>query len=441
MSFNPNMKKVITEKNNLEKKLVSEGLTTKEKQTLKNLKSKLNEAPIDYEGPERMGRDIERKITSKETPYSENPALPKGDRDFVELVSSKRFKDSVDTVRRYLGTTAPLQGGNPLMQLMGMAMQSLQQVMRIEFQNKEYLERLAVDLVKKEMGIPEGAMQFDAKLVSGPMSSAEGMRAEPQKPSKEDVKQAFKHQEELEDFADEFEKFNLEKSKRRFINSLIQGASKKGHYMFELVRDELTRLDPNLVNLYGVNQSLMDHLYWVMPDMEGMASSGEGQMGQTSVDPETDPPTVKARAATFPLLIHELIKGIYEIFGTHGLPDDPRQAEMVMGAEDTLPAEIWDMRLGPVFWEKFTEAYPIELFDEDKKHIQHYLFMRFSKLPAEDFFKFAKAVLNGDPSGTKAMQRMVDEIVSDLKKQEYEQESSKWEDDDIDDVDLSSLGL
>jgi hypothetical protein len=36
---------------------------------------------------------------------------------------------------------------------------------------------------------------------------------------------------------------------------------------------------------------------------------------------------------------------------------------------------------------------------------------------------------------------MVDEIVSDLKKQEYEQESSKWEDDDIDDVDLSSLGL
>jgi len=392
MSFNPNMKKVITEKNNLEKKLVSEGLTTKEKQTLKNLKSKLNEAPIDYEGPERMGRDIERKITSKETPYSENPALPKGDRDFVELVSSKRFKDSVDTVRRYLGTTAPLQGGNPLMQLMGMAMQSLQQVMRIEFQNKEYLERLAVDLVKKEMGIPEGAMQFDAKLVSGPLSSAEGMRAEPQTPSKEDVKQ-------------------------------------------------LNRLDPNLVNLYGVNQSLMDHLYWVMPDMEGMAASGGGQMGQTSVDPETDPPTVKARAATFPLLIHELIKGVYEIFGTHGLPDDPRQAEMVMGSEDTLPAEIWDMRLGPIFWEKFTEAYPIELFDEDKKHIQHYLFMRFSKLPAEDFFKFAKAVLNGDPSGTKAMQRMVDEIVSDLKKQEYEQESSKWEDDDIDDVGLSSLGL
>jgi len=136
---------------------------------------------------------------------------------------------------------------------------------------------------------------------------------------------------------------------------------------------------------------------------------------KNQVDTETDPPTVKARAATFPLLVHELIKGVYDIFGTHGLPDDPKQAEMIMGAEDTLPAEIWDMRLGPIFWEKFQASYPLELFDEDKRHIQHYLFMRFSKLPAEDFFKFAKSVLNGDPSANKAVQRMVDEIVSDLK--------------------------
>ena len=446
MSLNIKIEEILKAKTKLERKLSEGTITKNERSLLKEIKSSLVEAPIDYEGPERMEPGIERKITSKQTPFNQNPALPKdGDKDYIEVISSKRFKDSVDKVRRYLGDTTAIQGNNPMMGLMSTVMSGLQRIIQVESQNKEYLERLAVNLVVKELGIPEGSLQFDAQLVHGPMAAAQGMQTEPQQPSDEEVKDAFKkaedHPEELEDFADEFEKFNLEKSKRRFINSLIQGASKKGHYMFELVRDELTRLDPNLVNLYGVNQSLMDHLYWVMPDMEGMAASGGGQMGQTSVDPETDPPTVKARAATFPLLIHELIKGIYEIFGTHGLPDDPRQAEMVMGAEDTLPAEIWDMRLGPVFWEKFTEAYPIELFDEDKKHIQHYLFMRFSKLPAEDFFKFAKAVLNGDPSGTKAMQRMVDEIVSDLKKQEYEQESSKWEDDDIDDIDLSSLGL
>ena len=441
MSLNIKMEKNLKIKKTLENKLITEGLTKSEKSKLDGIRAKLNEAPIDYEGPERMEPNIERQITGKKTPYSEHPAMPISDRDFVELVSSKRFKDSVEAVRRYLGTTAPIQGGNPLMQLMGMAMQSLQQVMRIEFQNKEYLERLAVDLVVKEMKIPEGAMQFDAKLVSGPMTSAEGMRSEPKPPKKEEIKKAFEHKQEIEDFTDEFERFDLERAKRRFINSLIQGASKKGHYMFELVRTELDRLDPNLVRLYGVNQSLMDHLYWVMPDMESMAGSGQGQIGQTKVDAKTNPPTVKARAATFPLLIHELIKGIYEVFGTHGLPDDPKQAEMVMGMEDTLPAEIWDMRLGPIFWEKFVQAYPIELFEDDKVHIQHYLFMRFSKLDAKEFFKFAKAVLNGSPEGVRAVQRMVDEIVSDLKKQEFEDEESKWDDDDLDDISLSDLGL
>ena len=188
----------------------------------------------------------------------------------------------------------------------------------------------------------------------------------------------------------------------------------------------------------------MEHLYWVFPDMESMAGGGGGQLGQSEIDDETDPPTVKARAGTFPLLIHELVKGVYEVFGTHGLPDDPRQQEMVMGAEDTLPAEIWDSRLGPIFWEKFVATYPIELFEDDMKHIQHYLFMRFSKLDAQEFFKVAKLILQGDPKGQEFIKRMVDEIVSELKQQDYENSMNQDgddDDDDLDDIDLSQLGF
>jgi hypothetical protein len=39
----------------------------------------------------------------------------------------------------------------------------------------------------------------------------------------------------------------------------------------------------------------------------------------------------------------------------------------LLGAEDTLPAEIWDSRLGPIFWEKFLESWPDKLFDDDMK--------------------------------------------------------------------------
>jgi len=414
---------------NIKKRLYTEGISKKEF-------IRLMEAPIDYEGPERMAGDVERKILSKQTPYSNFPAIPNMDRDFVELISSKRFKDSVEKVRMAMGDTRVIQGGNALMQLMMTVGQAMQRLVMIQSQNKEELEALAVELVKNELGIPYGAMQFDAELVTQPMGSAQGMQSEPEMPSEEEV----------EELMGDMENFNLERAKRRFINSLIQGAAFKGGHMYNLVRDEINAINPQLMNLYAVTQALMEHAYWIFPDMEGMAGSGGGQMGQSEVDEQTDPPTVKAKAVTFPLLVHELVKGVYEIFGTHGLPDDPRQQEMILSAEDTLPAEIWDSRLGPVFWEKFLATYPLELFDEDKKHIQHYLFMRFSALSAEEFMRVAKLILKGDPKGEKFIQEMVNDIVKELKEQDYK-EAMGYDDEDEDygddygDVDLSDLDL
>ena len=423
-----NLNTLKKEREHLRAKLVLEGLNNVEMNRLASISTRLNEAPIDYEGPERMESGIERKITGKETPYHNFPAIPKMDKDFIELISSKRFKDSVEKVNRYMGNTRVIQGNNPLNQLMMTVMQSMQQIIGIQMRNKEELEQLAIKLVKKEMGIPEGAMQFKAELVMQPMGAAKGMQSEPELPSEE----------EIEEFMGDMENFNLERSKRRFINSLIQGAAFKGGHMYVLVSKELNNMDPSLLNLYGVSQALMEHAYWIFPDMEGMAGGGGGQMGQSEVDEETDPPTVRAKAVTFPLLVHELVKGVYEIFGTHGLPDDPKQQEMILNAEDTLPSEIWDSRLGPIFWEKFMATYPMELFDEDKKHIQHYLFMRFSALDAKEFFRIAQLILNDDPKGKQFIQRLVDGIVNDLKRQAYKE---ALPDEDDDDIDLSELGI
>jgi hypothetical protein len=413
---------------NIKKRLYTEVISKKDL-------LRIMEAPIDYEGPERMAGDVERKITGRETPYHGFSAIPNMDRDFIELISSKRFKDSVDKVRTAMGDTRTIQGGNALMQLLGTVGQAMQKLVMIQMKNKKQLEDLAIDLVKNELGIPEGAMQFKAELVSSTMGAAEGMQSEPEMPSEEEV----------EELMGDMENFNLEREKRRFINSLIQGAAFKGGHMYNLVKNEINDINPQLMNLYAVTQSLMEHAYWIFPDMEGMAGGGGGQMGQSEVDEKTDPPTVKAKAVTFPLLVHELVKGVYEIFGSHGLPDDPRQQEMILNAEDTLPSEIWDSRLGPIFWEKFMASYPMELFDEDKKHIQHYLFMRFSALNAEEFMKVSKMILKGDPLGQQFIQGMVNEIVKDLKDKDYNDAMGYDEDDEDDDdlsgVDFSDLGL
>jgi hypothetical protein len=411
---------------NLHKKLYTEGISKKDF-------LKLTEAPIDYEGPERMEPGIERKITGKETPYHNFPAIPEMDGDFIELISSKRFKDSVDKVRMAMGNTRAIQGNNPLMTLMMTVMGSMRELIMIQMQNKKALEDLAVELVRKEMGIPEDAMQFKAELVMQPMGAAEGMKEEPEMPSEE----------QIEEFMGDMEQFNLERAKRRFINSLIQGAAFKGGHMFNLVRNEINDINPRLMDLYTTSQALMEHAYWLYPDMEQMAGGGGGQMGQSEVDEETDPPTVKGKAVTFPLLVHELVKGVYEVFGTHGLPDDPRQQEMILNAEDTLPAEVWDSRLGPIFWEKFVATYPMELFDDDMKQIQHYLFMRFSALSADEFMRVAKLILSGDPKGNKFIQDMVNDIVRELKDQEYKDAMGyeDEEDDGLSGIDFSDLGL
>jgi len=406
------------------------------------MKSKRIKEQIDYDDyPERMHPSIQNKLERGETPYSKHPAMPEGEKSFDQIVASKRFKDVVDKFARYSGAREQLSHPNAFMNLMMSAMGMMKNIATIEQKNKKYLEKLAVDLVKKEMGIPEGKINFEAELVPmGALQAAEDMQGKADEFSDEDVEEAFgDHAEELAAFEDAFEKFDMEKAKRRFMNSLIQGAAKKGHYMFELVRTEIEKVNPQLMNMYGLSMSILDYLYWMYPEdmVMQMSASGQGQAGQEEVDLQTDPPTVRAKGASFPILVHELLKGVYDILGSHGLPDDPRQAEMVKGSEDTLPAEIWDLRLGPIFWEKFLSAFPDKLFEEDHKMIQNYLISRFSMISAEEFLDLSKKILSGNPEGKKYIQGMVNDIVDSLKEDDYNQamgdENGDDEDEDDDD--------
>jgi hypothetical protein len=423
---------------------------------LKNrVRKALLEAPIRYDGPERMDPSLENLFNQEKTPYSKHPALPDKNNDgtpdsFEQIIASKRFKDVIENLKRLTGVTN-LSGMNGMMQLQTLVMGAMNKVMLIQSGNKEYLENLAVDLVKKETGITD-QINFKADLVRPGEISKQGMQSKSKEYDEDEIQQQFGGEEEdEEDFQDDImsfmesmENFNAETAKRRILNALIQGGAKKGHYMFQLVVPELNRLDPDLVNLYGVLMSFADYLYWIMPNEQilNMASGGEGMTGREEVDETTDPPTVKAQAVWFPVLIHELLKGINDIVMTQGLPDDPRSAEMVMGVADTLPDEIWDMRVGPIIYEKLVNSYPEQLFDEDKKIIQFYLKSRIASLSTDEFFKTMKEILAETPKGKQIVDKMVKEIIQELENEEYEDsvDSTDDDDEDLDDF-LSNLGI
>ena len=395
-------------------------------------KKKLNEAPpIDYgDRRERMSPDIEAKLRSQEHPLGGHQAFPDVDKDgipdnFEELMASQRFQDVVQKVKDATG----VENIDPqtLMSLQPMLMQAAQRVMEIESQNKQVLEDLAVELVVGEMGIPEGDLQFDAKLEK---PTTEGMQTKPQEKKKKKKKELEFPNFEMEDkAAKRLQKLDLEKQKRRFINSLIQGSSKKAHYMYHLIREKLDEIDPDLVGLYSIVMSVNDLLYWVMPDMEGMIGGGgaeQAMAGKEELDLKTDPPTIKAKGLMFPILVHELYKGVMEYVSAHGLPSDPDMAEEVIGMEDTLPAEVWDLRLGPIIWEKFLEVYPDNFFDiDEQKRIKNYFYYKFVKLEAEEFLALAKEILSGTQKGKDTVKQMIDEIVTQLKDEDWEDASGE----------------
>jgi hypothetical protein len=415
------------------------------KKLISLIQENLNEMPIDYgTNPERMNPDLERKLGNQETPYKDNPSIPQDQPEglpsnFEEVIASKRFIDVINKVKHYTGQQGNVTEGNTLRQLQMSMMGAMREVLDFEATNKEMLEQLAIELVKKELAVPEGVVQYDAKLVGIGGIDNEGFSNESENPSEEEIEQEFgvnpeEASDDVEEFMSAIEIFNDEVAKRKVMNALIQGSSKKGHYMFELVADRLTTLKPNIVRLYGVLMSVNDMLYWLMPDEMMLGGDGEGtKAGKEEVDPETEPPTVRARGVFFPVLVHELIKGTMEIIATQGLPDDKRQADMVMGVTDTLPMEIWDLRFGPVIWERLIATYPDRLYDEDYKHIHNYLFSRISKLSTKEFANLMNMVIKQDPRASQVIERMVQEIEQHLRNEDWEEEEYNREMDNYND--------
>jgi hypothetical protein len=405
-------------------------------------KKHIKEAPIDYGGrPERMDPSIQRKIERGETPVSKQPFLPKttGNQTFEEIIASDRFKQVVNNIRRYTQIPGPIDIrsiGNLQMLLMG----ALREIVRIERQHKEYLENLSIELVREELEVPPTDIQYQAYLVSQSEIPDEGFQMEPEEKTEEEILQLFKDPENEEEnpvdaLIKALDEFNIERSKRRLINMFVQGAGAKGQYMFHLVEEKLNALDPRLLNLYGTLMSINEILYWILNEnmLSNLMSS---KAGSEEIDTNTDPPTVIARGVIFPVLLHELVKGTYDVIGTHGLPSNPDQQKAVTGYEDTLPAEVWDLRFGPIFWEKLITAYPNKIFEPGQRIIQNYLFQKFVMISAEDFINLTKKILVGDPKANQIIDRMVSEIVNKLNEIEGEDDD---DDDELKDINLDDL--
>jgi len=407
---------------------------------------------IDYgTTPERMDPNLERKLASPEGLYAQNPAMKKGVADVQRLVSS-RFQKVADKLREVTGiqdlSSKQVQG-----MVYNEMMRKLPNVMSIESRHRDELINLAKEASLDEAEVPEDWYQIEATLG---MPDTSNFRLEPEDDDDEEDEKEEQPEYpsfDIEDLTDE-EELELEKHKRNIINAIIQGAAKKGHYLFQKpeVKARLDAIDPSLYRDYLGIMAINDFLYFSMEQMiEMMSQTGQGVAGKVELgDADEDgeeggeeggegPDTkIMATGMIFPILCHEIIKGLEEAKGRHGHSKNPTVREKVRGAVDVLSNEPMQLRIGPEIKEKIRFALPDEMFDPSNKGLINWFDISLYQIPAKEFLEIIGNTISEDESKVKKATLRFKEIMKEAQKLKEEFEDYK-EENDIDDEDDEDL--
>lgn len=417
------------------------------------MKRKVKEQITYGDRPERMDPNLERKLGDPEGLYAQNPAMRKGVSDVQRLVSNRFQK-----VAQKLSDVTGIEDLSSK-QVQGMVFQEmmakLPRIMQIERRHKEELEILAVDAALEETQTPSNVYQIDATLSS---PSTAGFRMQPQRPQEPESQEMEFPSFDVEDLTDE-EKFELEKHKRNIINAIVQGAAKKGHYLFQKpeIKSRLDAIDPSLYGDYLGIMAINDFLYFSMEQMiEMMSQSGQGIAGKVELEDADEEEQedgidtkIVANGLIFPILCHEVIKGIEEAKARHGLPDTPEMRQRVMGQTDVLSNEPMQLRIGPEIVEKIRFALPDEMYDEDNKGLINFFHVVLYKLPAKEFLEIIGNIISENQSRLQKGKDRFRELMQDAQElkaefEEYKEEQGiEPDEDDEEDIDdfLKSIGI
>jgi hypothetical protein len=423
---------------------------------------------LDYGNrPERMDPKLVSKLASPESLYAQNPAMKKGEEDVQRLVSN-RFQKVAEKLSEVTGiedlSSKQVQG-----MVFQEMMRKLPNIMRIESAHREELEELAKDAALEETEVPADWYDIEALLNRQPINTGNfRMKPEDDEEEEEEEESLEIPSFDVEDLTNE-EILELEKHKRNIINAIIQGAAKKGHYLFQKpdIKSRLDDIDPSLYKDYLGIMAINDFLYFSMEQMiEMMSQTGQGVAGKVELKSNDDeeeeggeegeekPDTkIVAEGMIFPILCHEIIKGLEEAKGRHGLPKEPSLRQKVQGQVDVLANEPMQLRIGPEIVEKIRFALPNEMYDESNKGLINWFHTLLYQIPAQEFLEIIGNVISEDESKVKRATSKFKEIMKEAQKlkndfENYQEEEGSESDnygdeDDEDDLDdfLGSLGI
>jgi len=262
---------------------------------------------------------------------------------FGEKAKQKLSAKSAESLEKMLG-------GKSFMQASQDSMRLLQDVMQLEKPYRDQLTELAKDIVDRMFPVlKQAGIEVDAAIVDTPSEM---------KITKEKDEEEIDTEEEaniaLDTIADK-----TDIDKRRIINSITQGAGIRGTKAYYIFDDAMDILDS--LGVKDKYEELVNNAYGIYDDdnaiammMAMLAQGGSTQGGESEIDwnEEEDTMTIKARALTFPILMQEIVKGLYEFVALQGFTDVAKgKGQAVVKATDKVTNEPEDIRYGKFIYD------------------------------------------------------------------------------------------
>jgi hypothetical protein len=298
-------------------------------------------------------------------------------------------------------------GNKNLMQTMRLTQGLLEEIIDAEEGYRDELEMVAAQMVTDAYPIIDYAnIRIDAKIVGmGDMNIQMDQNSED--PASPDFGE------------DDPEKL---KAKRRIINGITQGASIRGAFGFMLFKEYIDQINPALVEKYNEILKLAFGIYddenaiAMMLSMLAQGQKAQGGESEMEYDEENEQFVIKAKAICFPMLVHEIVKGLYEIVGTEGFGADKEKNKAIVGAVDKLSNEPRDLQYGKFIYDAISKLYNES--DVEDARVRELFFAEVYKLGDDEFFPFIENAVNDEltPSQKQWAVSTMKDIERDLKK-------------------------
>lgn len=343
-------------------------------------------------GNYKLPKHIFSAVKKHETSLGNNDAFPpEEDYQFDYKLVKKRFNDIVDNLKNVDGLDSLNETVviNKLSELM-------KQCRDEERPIRHQLEQLCINSVMNALNVPDDFIYLECELVDK-IESKQNQRITPE------ISDNRKF--EFNDL-DEFSEFGKEIMKRRFINSMIQGASYSLSRIYDNFLPQLYSMNKKLPKLYDDIIALNDFLLFIKEENITDNNKMQGANVEVYLGHNDEITEIYAKGLIFPYLLAETFRGFFELFASNGLPDDLKKAEYIISQSDFLKAEPWDLRLGVGIWEIISDKV------KDVKYIP-YLFSELCSLEVDEFNSVMKEILARTKKGKSIIVGMVSDYEND----------------------------